>query len=162
MLRRFLDSVMLKEIDIELRNIVSKAKDNARWSKRIPNAISSTRATVTGDGKYEASIQVDLNIAPEAAAFEFGSGVHRKDNPQTYIIKNRTEGKMLQIPASRWKNKLFNDDPAYLPFVNHPGVAAKPFLIPAVNSRSFYLSRALAKAFGVGILDAIKLEWNKK
>ena len=162
MFRGIIDSLILKELNIELRNIVSMAKSNASWSNKIPPAISSTPATTDGKGKYEATIQVDLKSAPMAAAFEFGSGVHRKDDPNTYIIKNRTEGKMLVIPASRWPNKRFNDDPAYLRFVNHPGVAARPFLQPAITSRSFLLSRALAKALGVGILDAIKTEWNTK
>ena len=162
MFRGIIDSLILKELNIELRNIVSMAKSNSSWSNKIPPAISSTSATTDGKGKYEASIKVDLVAAPMAAAFEFGSGVHRKDNPSKYIIKNRTAGKMLVIPASRWPNKKFNDDPVYISSVNHPGVAARPFLQPAINSRSFFLSRALAKAFGVGILDVIKTEWNSK
>jgi len=165
MFRGIIDSFILKELNVELRNIVAKAKSNASWSKEIPSAISSIPATTDGQGRYEAKIIVNLKKdggAPMAAAFEYGSGIHSKTNPDTYRIPNiPNEG--VAFPIERWPK--YHGPPRkyfYFSFVNHPGVAAKPFLQPAIESRSFYLSRALAKALGVGILDTIKTEWNSK
>ena len=80
------DGAMLKVLNEIAASIVSQARSNSSWSTTIPGAISHDPADVSPEG-YEVDITVDLTKAPSAAAFEFGSGLHRtRGTPSTYEI----------------------------------------------------------------------------
>ena len=142
----FNDGTVLKILDEIAASIVDQAKRNSSWSKDIPKAISFDPANVISDG-YEVVLKVDASRdgpAPQAAAFEFGSGIHRtRGTPGTYEIKPRNAS-VLAIPESSWPNFQFpvrfgskmlgysEDGNFILSKVDHPGVAARPFMTPAI------------------------------
>lgn len=106
-------------------------------TKRIQSAISHN---VTADaGKMYASLEVDVEKAPEAAAYEFGSGMYATRGK---VGKYTIEPKEKQALAFHWKNEPpgaaskyhLSDGRIVLPSVQHPGVAAKPFMEPAFDS----------------------------
>ena len=155
--KQFLDSKMIKELQIQANKIVEKARDNASWSKSIPNAISMGKTEKTPNG-YEIVIKVDARKdgpAPHAAAFEYGSGVHGEKG-KTYIIPGVP---LLAIPRKRWPNyvveKPWQDvDPVVLASVEHPGVKAKPYLQPAIESTRAGFVTSIAKVFKRAYLDS--------
>ena len=110
---------------------------------RYLKSISFDPAEVTRDG-YEVTMKVDLGIAPQAAAFEYGSGLHRtRGTPGTYEIAPRNKS-TLGIPQEKWVDFEFpvrrgrkmiglSESGKFLLLkVDHPGVAAKPFMTPAI------------------------------
>jgi hypothetical protein len=126
--------------------------------------MSIGKAEKTPEG-YSIEIIVDSRPdgpAPHAAAFEYGSGEHGEKG-ETYIIEPRAAGKKLEIPRSRWPNYVESEadmmagvvrDPIYLPYVNHPGVEAKPYLQPAIESNRSIIREALGKIFKSAYLDS--------
>ena len=169
------DGMFLKLITEEANNIAEAARKNASWSTRIPNAISVGTAEIIGDGKYSIAVIVDAtpdkdwknpnpNSAPEAVAFEYGSGIHGKKG-QTYIIKpinapvlafdwpghdpDFPMGKKFVGISDTTGKFLFN-------YVDHPGVAARPFLKPAIDANKKRIKSKLISVFKRGFLDSIK------
>ena len=135
-----LGKLIIKNLTGISKELVENAKSNASWSSTIPNAISFDGVSSSGDGRYDATIIVDLNKAPSAAAFEFGSGKHGEKG-QRYRIPG--EGKIgVAFPLSRWPSYKPPPDKEYFyfPFVMHPGVKAKPFLEPAIKDAKSKLS----------------------
>lgn len=111
-------------------------------SNGLPSKISDS--TYIGEAQSNESsssieIRIDMskNGAPMAAAFEWGSGIHRtRGQAGTYPIEGHP---LLAIPRSRWPNyePPPDVDPVILPAVNHPGVAARPYIQPTLEDASF-------------------------
>lgn len=142
----FNDGAVMKVMNEIASSIVEQAKNNASWSTKIPKAISFDPATVTQDG-YEVILRVDLKEAPQASAFEFGSGLHRtRGERATYPIVPRNAS-VLAIPEEKWPDfeypvrfgakmlGLSEDGNFILSRVDHPGVAARPFMTPAIIAK---------------------------
>jgi len=170
------DGLAIKFITEEANKIAEQARLNAGWSTRIPDAIFVGAAEIVGEGRYSIDIIVDVTpdvdwrnpnprTAPEAAAFEYGSGLHGEDG-ETYPIAP----KFAPVLAFDWPGH----DPDFPPgrkfigvsektgkfmfnFVDHPGVAANPFLQPAVEKNRRAIRNRLAKLFKRGIMDSIKV-----
>jgi len=133
---------MLKRLTERANKIAEKARQNASWSKRIPNAISVSEARKTGNG-FEIAIEIDSSPdgpAPHAAAFEYGSGEHG-DTGAPYIISPKERAALaFEWPGHDppWGSQKFiglGEDGKFLfRFVEHPGVKAKPYLQPAIES----------------------------
>ena len=155
-IRLILDRRMVKELSVQTNNIVEKARENVSWSKTIPYAISSTEARKAESG-YESSIVLDLQKAPQAAAFEYGSGEHGESG-ETYTIEGMP---WLAIPRERWPKYAppLNVDPVVLHSVEHPGVEAKPYLQPAIDAARSGLVTSLARTFKQSYLEStVKVE----
>lgn len=157
---------MLKTLTEIASDMVEQAKTNASWSQDIPKAISFGQATTIQDG-FQIDMMVDASRkgpAPQAAAFEFGSGIHAKNaGPEdTYVIApvnakalrfpftlSFMPGKkllgMLQGGRTISRKTIFNrmmNDPSGLisgeflwSYVDHPGVEARPYMRPAIVAK---------------------------
>jgi hypothetical protein len=133
-----LDRIIIKDLTNQANRIAEKAKSNASWSQRIPDAISVGKAQKTSSG-YEVTIKVDLKEAPHAAAFEYGSGEHG-ERGEKYRIEPIEKGALAfkwtpeRIPWGSPKFiKIGRDDRLLFHFVDHPGVKAMPYLKPAID-----------------------------
>lgn len=110
-------------------------------------------------------LEVDLTEghAPEGAAYEFGSGIHSPESPGTYPIRPRKKKAL----AFFWEKAnpsipVLPDGRVVLPGVEHPGVEARPYLIPALKETIRPpLIRAIAFAMRVSIVTAFKEEAEK-
>lgn len=101
--------------------IVEAAKGLSSWSKNISSAFSISAASETANG---VSITIS-NSAPEAMAFERGSGIHGPEG-ETYAIDP------INGPTLNFHGTHGYGNPWVTPtHVDHPGVAARPFLHPA-------------------------------
>lgn len=160
---RKLEGIIISELARVARDTVAKAQSNASWSSSIPNAISAGEVIVEG-GKYSIDIKLDTRRdgpAPEAAAFEFGSGIHSETQPGEYFITPKKAGSLAfpwnpkRIPWGSPKFLGFADDGRFLfSYVEHPGVAAKPYLRPAIQSTRKQLKSRLGRAFLTGLREA--------
>lgn len=136
------DGAMLKMMSEIAREIVAQAQQNASFSQEIQDSITFDPATPTPTG-YEVIIKAGGRQAPQAVAFEYGSGIHRtKGTPGTYKIlpKNASMLAFQWNPANPigalMSPKVFDwieDENTWLFLeVDHPGVAPKPFMRPAI------------------------------
>jgi len=135
-------------------------------TRRIESAIFHG-VDLESDNKISVYVGADIQKAPEAAAYEFGSGLLATRGPRSkYPIESTRPGGHL---AFLWENEPANmRDAPHLPDgrivldrVMHPGVAAKPYLEPAFDSEAkekvveaIYL--AMDSAIGAGP-DEIKI-----
>jgi hypothetical protein len=150
--RQRFDSFIIKTLSEEAGRIAEKARDNASWSKTIPSAISSSEAKKSG-GTFESTIKIDLKVAPQAAGFEYGSGEHGESG-QRYPIEG---GPYLAIPRERWPkySPPPDVDPVVLGKVMHPGVKARPYLQPAIESERGKVVSRLREAFIKSYRDSV-------
>ena len=132
---------------------------------RLPQKIndSTSIGTVKSQGStMEVDVVIDTSEqgAPMAGAFEWGSGLHRtRGTPSTYPITPRFHGSIrssvLAIPRSRWPNyePPPDVDPVILLKVNHPGVVARPYIVPTIEEQIPNMKEKLGKAFKVAVLS---------
>lgn len=122
---------------------VGYMKDNIQ-SKNVPSKVSesiSITPATSGDSGAIIDIVIDMKkgAAPMAAAYEWGSGVHatRGENGKYIIVSNYGQN-MMKIPRSRWPNYTPppNVDPVYVWMVEHPGVAARPYIQPILDDQA--------------------------
>jgi hypothetical protein len=149
--KQILEGRVLKELTVQANKTAEKAKQNANWSKDIPNAIGVGKAEKSQDG-YKIDITIDLEKAPHAAAFEYGSGLHRtKGVPSLYPIE--AENPLWKPLQFYWEKRGKWFVGAKLPY-GHPGVEPKPYLQPAIESTRAGIVTSLAKVFKQAYLDS--------
>ena len=135
---------------------VQKMKDKIsqnRLPHKISEATSIGAAQQAGSGAF-IDVDIDLKKAPMAAAFEWGSGIHtQRGVPDTYPIVPRNK-RVLAIPRARWSN--FSPppdvDPVILRKVNHPGVAARPYITPTLVENKAEFRKILGKELKAAIM----------
>jgi len=150
-IKQALDQRIIKGLTERINKIAKDAQDNASWSSRIPDAISVGRVEKGSNG-YSGSLKVDLNIAPHAAAFEYGSGEHGERGSLYPIKAKDPEEQPLHFFGETWFI-----GPA-LPF-GHPGVKARPYLQPAIDSNRDILREVLGRLVKLAYLDTtVKVE----
>ena len=165
----FLDRWVIQALTEGANQIATNARSNASWSKDIPDAISVGEAVVTSTG-YEITIKLDIseNGAPEGRAFEYGSGIHSTRGPKaTYVIAPKRYD-ALGIPAERWPGFVGEAMPGrkmigadydtgkyILRYVDHPGVAPRAFMTPAILAYRPALKARLLVALRRGFRSAI-------
>ena len=139
--------------------IAEDAKKNSSWSADIPDAIYVGDVKKESSGVWSGEIIVDLKKAPQAAAFEYGSGIHGEEGEE-YIIEPDT-APALAFPKSKWPG--YNPPPKapevfVFPFVMHPGVAAKPYLRPAIEKDRKAIRTLILNGFIKGYKDGIDVK----
>jgi len=131
-----------------INEIAEQARENANWSSTIPDAIKAGQVEEMG-GNYYGSIIIDLNIAPEARAFEFGSGIHAtKGEVKKYPIKAKNVPNLVFWWANQGKWFVGPELP-----IGHPGVAPNPYLRPAIDDYKNEMKERLKSAFKKSFVD---------
>lgn len=137
----------------------SKASSNRL--DEISKSFSVGSPNQNGDTYF---IEVKVNH-PAAAAFEYGSGIHStkgakgkyKIFPRDKMalaffwdkvdVNSKTNYKFLGISAKTGK-ALFN-------FVDHPGVAPRPYLVPTIDDTKEEFKKILGQGFKAEILKGV-------
>lgn len=151
-LSSFFDSQINAILLTQANAIANDARANAP-TKRIAANVRVTPVTDTPDGK-QITVYVPLKDAPEAPAYEFGSGLHDPEGPHTIDINARNVPNLhfYWQKQERW----------FLgPHVNHPGVAARPYLAPAVAKNRATLRGLLSRAVAAIARVAIQTGFEK-
>lgn len=145
---------ILQTLNKMAERVAEDAKSNAVKNNLpdvVADAIEVGKVTSSGNGTFSVAIRVDLDAAPMAAAYEFGSGERAtrgeaKDYP--IVAKNAPALAFLwkDTPNSRKQNP--GDEFVKFKSVMHPGVEARPYLTPALKSNSEIVTLQLKRAFG--------------
>lgn len=137
--------------------------DSERGFTSIQDATSVKPAQKLGEGTYSVQIWIDLRKAPYAWAYEKGSGL-RGPAGAKYPIKPVNASAMVfgvadwpqwepwpppKSGAVPWNGKFT------LYQVMHPGVEAKPYIRPTINSIQTKVRELLARDFKVTLLRGI-------
>lgn len=156
-------TIGLRKRMIEALNMIARsARARASWSTKIRNAIKVGEVKEQ-PGKVFGYIEVDRSIAPEARAFEYGSGLRAKRGPQaTYIIAPKNVPKLIFQGTNEWTGQTIVVPPMGGGVVHHPGVAPRPFLHPAVQENRKKIKAMLGAEFSQYISKAIRFAWSKK
>ena len=99
-------------------------------------------------------IDTSKDAAPMAPAFEWGSGEHATRGK---VGRYKIKGNPLAIPRSRWPDYIPppDVDPVILPYVMHPGVAPRPYILPTIIESRQKIKEILGKGFKASILAGV-------
>jgi hypothetical protein len=147
--------------------IVESAKSLSSWSQHISSSFSISAVTELPDGMM---ITVG-NKAPEALAFERGSGIHGPTG-EKYDIVPKNAGALVFMGTHGHGNEysLYNrstkagmgeQNIVITPIVHHPGVAARPYLHPANEAVRPMAMEMLKQAVGDAVKLTFKEAWNR-
>ena len=139
---------LMKALVVNANLMANQARENSGWSKDISASIEVSEVNIGADGTLMIEVSTNLAKAPQAAAFELGSGLHGS-KAQKYPITAKNAPALIFF----WANPYFGDDPGMFAFkkVMHPGVKARPFLKPAVNKYIPELQQDISSAFVIGL-----------
>lgn len=85
------------------------------------------------------SIILDTKIAPEAPAYEWGSGLHdTKGSPHYIDIYATSVPNLIFEGTNEFEGQLIR-----VPHVSHPGVKPKPFIKPALDKHRAALKQSV-------------------
>jgi hypothetical protein len=116
----------------------------------IADAISVPNSPKADEGRYSVAIVIDLQKAPAAGAFEWGSGIHStKGRAGTYPITPRN----APMLAFFWERI---DKFVVLPRVDHPGVSPRPYIKPTIEETLPQVKKILGRAFVVEVMRGQK------
>ena len=138
--------------------IVEQAKSLSSWSKNISNAFDISPVTELPDGMM---ITIG-NSAPEALAFERGSGIHGPTG-EKYDIVPKTKQALAFLGTNGYRGSASGllGRLIVTPIVHHPGVAARPFMHPANEAVRPMAMEMLKQALGDAVRLTIREAWNK-
>jgi hypothetical protein len=113
-------------------------------TQKIKEAISVGDVVNDGEGIYHIDVKVDLVKAPEGRAYEYGSGLHNPLKSDTYPI-NPVKGMFLAFYWEKLGKRVV------LPHVNHPGVAARPYIKPSIEENKTQMRQIIGRAFSIEV-----------
>lgn len=170
---RAFEGKILKQLNMTASAISEDAKTYARGlPKEIQQAIEVGKAESNGDGRYSISITVDLDKAPMARAYEFGSGEHATigEKKKYRIPAEGTKSGLAffwdkvdeNSPTGRKFKGILPDGRAGFTFVEHPGVEAQPYLAPAIKENIDNIKLGVVQSFMGAIIEVTpRIEWIK-
>jgi hypothetical protein len=138
------DVAMRKSLPVAASMWVEAAKKYAKTG-RIKSSFSIGQVQNDGLGTFHIDI---TNDAPEAGAYEFGSGIHRTHgSPAKYPIvgKNRADKNLVFFWAKMGRMFVGHS-------VQHPGVAPVPFMKPALQEEKANMAKAIGQAFKTEVI----------
>ena len=101
-------------------------------------------------------IEIDLEKAPMARAYEFGSGIHSTEgDKKRYRIPKLGGSSYVAFPKEKWAG--YNPPPPapdvfVFTHVLHPGVAPQPYMIPALEASKEKIRKILGKEFVASVV----------
>jgi hypothetical protein len=132
--------------------IMESAKSLSSWSRNISSSFHIGTVTELSDG-----MMVTIgNNAPEAHAFEHGSGIHGPGGSK-YPIVARNVPLLAFMGTNEFAGHLIT-----VPSVQHPGVGARPFMAPAVEANRAEALELLKQAVGSAVRLTIQEAWHKQ
>lgn len=136
--------------------VVSKMVRSARSIAAQKRAGNSAKAIVLSpvreaDKTVTVRILLKTKVAPEAPAYEWGSGLHDKDNPHFIDINAVNVPNLMFEGTNEWEGQLIR-----VPHVNHPGVKARPYIKPAVEKHRAELKKAVREEVNKNLRVYIK------
>lgn len=143
------NGVILRAAD----KIVRSARSIAAQKRAGKSAKAIKLSTVREANKtISVSIILDTDIAPEAPAYEWGSGLHdTKGSPHFIDIYATNVPNLIFEGTNEWEGQLIR-----VPHVNHPGVKAKPFIKPAVDKHRAALKQAVREEVNKNLRISIR------
>lgn len=119
-----------------LTRIANRIKNTARAIARVeragrvgqkPNTIKVGVPNIR-PGSISINLILNTKVAPEAAAYEWGSGIHDPNSPHYITIRPKRK-KYLVFEGTN----DFAGQTIFTQHVEHPGVEARPYLKPAIE-----------------------------
>ena len=123
-------------------------------------AISVKSVAMSGNAVV-GTIEIDLNTAPEALAYEYGSGIHSEKGEKYPIPKDEaTRNQPFLVFA--WEKayphiRRTKDGKVVLKRVMHPGVAARPYIEPSLDE----LKKTVKDVISVQIKKGLSAAFNE-
>lgn len=147
----------LQEIAKEFMAIMARRVDQNNLPKAI-NENTSAESPQKQGGTYFIDVIIDTspNKAPMAGAYEWGSGLQdTKGERKKYRIEPKSGGGVLAFPAERtfllqrMGQSLIpkQSDTYFFAYVDHPGVAPRPYIRPSINDIKEPLKKKFAEEF---------------
>jgi hypothetical protein len=140
-------------------------KASQKASSEKLNEISrsfSVGSPMQNDNTYSIEIKVDH---PAAGAFEYGSGIHAtKGTKGTYVIAPKTKGALAFFwdkvgegskTGAKFRGISKTTGKAIFSYVEHPGVAPRPYLVPTINDTKEEFKKILGQGFKAEILQGV-------
>lgn len=148
--------------------IVNSAKSFSSWSRKISSSFHISAVTELPDGMM---ITIG-NSAPEALAFERGSGIHGPSGEKYDIVPVNKEylafmgthgfGNEYSQYSLSTKEGIGEMNIVITKHVSHPGVAARPYLHPANEAVRPLAMEMVKQALGDAVRLTFREAWNKK
>jgi hypothetical protein len=132
-----IENGLMNAVSIFIRQVFQDARENG-FTERIRQNIRMTDAHVVGENTVEADIHIALKDAPEARAFELGSGLHNPQTPGLYDIKAKN-ARQLWFWWERGNKWYSGPKLTY----GHPGVAPRPAMGSAMQDNLPLLRREI-------------------
>ncbi len=150
------NSSLLKNLNIAgafFRDKMFEKIDQVKAPRRIKEHTSVEQAKQEGNS-YSIDIVIDISedAAPEAPAYEWGSGLQRtRGTPSLYPIEVKNAPNLVFW----WEReqKLFVGK--RLP-IGHPGVEARPYINPTIKENMQEIKKIIGKDFKAAILAGTK------
>jgi len=132
--------------------IMEKAISLSSWSKHISSSFHLSEVTELSDGMM---ITIG-NSAPEALAFERGSGIHGPTG-ETYDIVPKNANALAFLGTHGYGNPW-----VITQHVSHPGVGARPYMHPANEAVRPVAMEMLKQAVGSAVRLTIQEAWKRE
>ena len=146
------------------QDVASIARKKAP-TKRIKQNIEVLKPKLKRNGGIETGIAISLDKAPEARAYEKGSGIHSTEGAARKYTILPKKGSTTGLLAFKWDNA-----PASMPAsedgrhvfrsVQHPGVEARPYLAPAVEEAQEKVVKKIVDKFADAFFEEMKIAFN--
>ena len=142
-----------RAVIVQIANmIMESAKSLSSWSRNISSSFHLGPVEELSDG-----MMVTIgNSAPEAHAFEHGSGIHGPGGSK-YPIVARNAPLLAFMGTHGSSGHLIT-----VPSVQHPGVGARPFMAPAVEANRAEALELLKQTVGSAVRLTIQEAWHKQ
>jgi hypothetical protein len=148
--------------------IMDSAKSLSSWSKNISSSFHMGSVNELPDGMM---ITIG-NSAPEAHAFEHGSGIHGPGGEKYPIVPVNASalaffgthgfGNAYSAYNRSTREGVGEQNIVVTQHVSHPGVGAHPFMAPAVEANRAAALELLKQAVGSAVRLTIREAWHKQ